>query len=96
MAVDRHQTELGSPALVHRHHREGDVSLGLTVAFNEVSIIHPVQVIAGQNQILIDIPFREEPDILAHCVGRSFKPIRAFGSLLRRQHFDESLGEARP
>ena len=93
MAIDRHQAEFGGPALIHRHHRKGDVGLGLTVPLDEVGIIHPVQVIAGQNQILIDIPLREEPNILAHGVGRSFEPTRAFGSLLSREYFDKSLGE---
>ena len=50
--------------------------------------------IAGQNEVLIDIPLREDPQILAHGVRRAFEPTRAVRRLLGGQHFDKSLREA--
>ena len=64
------------------------------MALNKIRVIHPVQVIAGENQVLIDIPFLEQPEIFTHGVSSSFEPTRAFQGLLGRQHFDKSLGEA--
>src|SRR2546423_4957151 len=50
--------------------------------------------IPGQNELLIDIPLRKDPQILAHGVRRACKPTRAVRRLLGGEHFDKAWGEA--
>src|SRR2546422_9226218 len=47
-----------------------------------------------QKEVLIDIPLRKYPQILAHSVRRAFKPTRAVRRLLGGEDFDKALREA--
>ena len=59
----------------------------------EEAVIHPVELVAGKDQVLINIPFLEQPLIFANSVRCAFKPGGAVGGLLGGQHFDESTSE---
>src|SRR5262245_41103148 len=59
--------------------------------FDEIHIVHAVQMISRKNDVLVDIPFVEEPTIFAYGVGGAFEPAWALGCLLRGQYFDKSL-----
>ena len=53
------QAEVRRPPRGHRHDREGDVGFRLAMALHKIGVIHAVQMIARQNEVLIDIPLRK-------------------------------------
>ena len=93
--VEPEQAEVRCPPCGHRHDREGDVGFRLAMALHKIGVIHAVQMVARQNEVLIDIPLRKEPQILAHGVCGAFKPTRAVRRLLGGEHFDKAGGETR-
>ena len=52
--------------------------------------IHPVKLIAAENDVVIERPLQEVAHVLAHRVRRSLIPLRAFRGLLGRQDVDEA------
>src|SRR5437588_11260031 len=65
----------------------------MNVLEQELTKIHAIQLIAAQDQVVIVGPLQKIPHVLPDGVSRSLVPLRAFGSLLCRQHIDEAAGE---
>ena len=63
------------------------------VRVDQLAVIHPIQVVAGQNQDVIGLVRREVPLGLPHGVGGSLIPVRVVGRLLGRENLDEAAGE---
>src|SRR5437762_10207564 len=55
--------------------------------------IHPVKLVAAENQIKLEWSLEEVTHVLPHGVGGSLVPLRPFGRLLRRQNIDKAPGE---
>ena len=51
---------------------------------HKTAVIHPVELITGEDQVFINIPFAKQGLVLAHRISRSFEPRRAIEGLLRR------------
>ena len=49
----------------------------------KTAVVHSVELIAGEDQVFINIPFAEQGLVLAHRISRSFEPGRAVERLLR-------------
>ena len=49
---------------------------------NKFRIIHAIKLIAGKNQIMIDIPLLKQPLVLAYSIGSTLKPAWTIGGLL--------------
>ena len=55
--------------------------------------IHPVKLIAAQDEVIIERPLEEVAHVLPDGVGRALIPLRAFRRLLRREDIDEAARE---
>ena len=63
----------------------------LLVRSQHVAIVHPIQLVPGQDQHVFDARLLHVANVLAHGVGRPLIPIGPLvGRLLSRQQFDES------
>ena len=51
-AEDAHAGRLGG---VHRQRRDGDVGVAIEVGVEQLRVVHAVQVIAGQNQVVVGV-----------------------------------------
>ena len=88
-----HNPELCDLLSTHRLGRERDIGSGTNVLMQQRAKIHPVKLVATQDQEIIERAFEEIPHVLAHRVGRSLIPLRTFRRLLRRQDVDETARE---
>jgi len=61
------------------------------VTFEDLMEINPVQLIAGQNQLVIVFARSESMEMLADGVGRSLKPVGIRHRLLGCEHFNEAF-----
>ena len=59
----------------------------------EAAVIHPVELVAGEDQVVVHIPLLKQPLVLAYSICGSFKPAGAVRRLLRRQYFHKALAE---
>lgn len=55
--------------------------------------IHPVEMIAGEDQVIACLVAHEVAHRLAHGVRRALKPVGPVGRLLGREDLDEPVGE---
>lgn len=60
---------------------------------HERGIVHAVELIAGEDQHLIDIPTLKQLLVLAHGIRCPLKPTRTCGGLLSGQNFNEPTAE---
>ena len=72
----------------HLDHAHGDVGALLHVVGDHRTVVHLVDVIAGQHQHVLRPVRMHDVDVLVHRVGRAAIPVAA-GLLLRGNHFDE-------
>ena len=79
---------------IDREGANAQLSDPVDVVLHEGAVVHPVQLVAREDQIVIDIPLLEQPLILAHGIGGAFKPAGAVGGLLGGQHLHKALPEA--
>jgi hypothetical protein len=64
------------------------------VRVDERRVVHPVQVIAGEHELVLGVVLGEVADRLADGVGGALIPVRIVRGLLGSQDFDEAAGEA--
>ena len=60
---------------------------------DQLGEIHPVDVIAGEHQVVLRLEFAEMARRLPDRVGRALEPLLAFGRLLGREDLDEAARE---
>ena len=63
------------------------------VRLDQLAEVHPVEVVAGEDQVVVGVVAREVPRRLPHRVRRPLEPVGALGRLLGREHLDEPVGE---
>ncbi len=63
------------------------------MVLDEQAVIHPVELITGEDQVLVHIPFLEQPLVLAHSISGALEPGGAVRGLLRSQNLHEALAE---
>ena len=68
---------------------DGDVGVAIDVRVDHLAVVHPVQVIAGQDQVVVRLVVLEVAPRLAHRVGGALEPVGALGRLLGGENFDE-------
>ena len=91
--IGAHQTERLGLFGIHRQSCNGEISTRAAMMLDEQAVIHPVELVTRQDQVLIDIPFLEQPLILTNGVSRSLKPGRTFRGLLCSENLNEALAE---
>ena len=62
-------------------------------ALDQLLVIHPVEVIAGEDEVIVGLVLRDMPDGLAYRVGGPLVPVRIVGRLLGREDLDEAARE---
>ena len=72
---------------------DGDVRAGLGVLADDAAEIHPIQLVAAQDEQVIEIVVEKVDEIFAHGVGGAFIPRRVGERLLRREDFHEAAGK---
>ena len=63
------------------------------MVLNEEAVIHPVQLVAGKDQIFINVPFLEQPLVFAYSICSAFKPSGTVRGLLGCEHLNEPSPE---
>ena len=53
---------------------DGDVRAGLDVLLDERAEIHPIQLVAAQNEEVVEVVVQEMDQVFAHGIGRAFIP----------------------
>ena len=77
----------------HRLGRDGDVGAALGVRLDQLRVVHPVQMIAGEDQVVVGVVLLEMARRLTHGIGGALKPVRVVGRLLGGEDLDEPLPE---
>ena len=70
-----------------------DVGLALEVRGEQLRVVHPVEVIAGEDQVVVGVVLREVARGLAHGIGGALEPGGAVRRLLGGQDLDETARE---
>ena len=91
--VDLHDAEGLRIAPRDRNGGDGDVRAGLGVLADDVAEIHPVQLIAAQDEQVIEIVREKVNEIFADGIRRALVPGRVGKRLLCREQFHEATGE---
>ena len=91
--IGTHQAEPFGLGAVHRQGPHCELGAGVDVVLHELAVVHAVELITGEDQVVIHIPFLEQPLVLAHRIGGAFEPAGAVGSLLGGEHLHEPLAE---
>mmetsp|Transcript_13711 Transcript_13711/g.45106 ORF Transcript_13711/g.45106 Transcript_13711/m.45106 type:complete len:368 (-) Transcript_13711:407-1510(-) len=89
--VNLHDAERRGALLVHRERRHRDVGAALAVLHHEILVVHAVEVVPGQNQVVLGVGLAEEPLVLANSVRRALEPVGPVRRLLRREHLHKPL-----
>ena len=81
--------------VLRRHRQRGDRDVGVLVdvRVEHPPVVHAIEMIAGENQVVVGVVSPEVPRRLPHRVGRALKPARAVRRLLGRDDVDEAVRE---
>ena len=90
-AIEAEDPHLRRVCRRHGLRRDRDVGAALGVRLDQLRVVHPVQVIAGEDQVVVGVVLLEVAARLAHGVGRALEPVAAVGRLLGREDLDEAL-----
>ena len=88
VGVDDARAELVDVALGHHHHADGDVRLLVLVVGDHGVEVHPVDVVAAEDDHLLGRVVLDEVDVLADGVRRALVPVRVLFAGARRQDLD--------
>mmetsp|Transcript_26876 Transcript_26876/g.58607 ORF Transcript_26876/g.58607 Transcript_26876/m.58607 type:complete len:208 (-) Transcript_26876:59-682(-) len=58
---------------------------------NELLVVHAVQVVTRENQVLLSVGLVEQPQVLTHGISGTLEPLGVGGALLGREHLNEAL-----
>ncbi len=73
--------------------RDRDVGPAFDVRLDHLAEVHAVQVIAGEDQVIVCFVPREMAGRLPDRVRRPLEPVAALGRLFGGEHFDEAIRE---
>jgi hypothetical protein len=77
----------------HRLGRERDIRAGTDVLVQQCAEIHPVKLIAAEDEIVVERALEEVAHVLPHRVRCALIPIGVLGRLLRGQNVDKAARE---
>ncbi len=78
---------------IDRLRRDRDVGLLRFVRVDELAVVHPIQMVAGEDEIVVSLVLGEVAGRLAHRIRRALIPVRIVRRLLSREDFDEPARE---
>ena len=76
-----------------RLRRDRDVGVAIDVRVDQFREVHPVEMVAREDQVVVGSVAGEVARRLAHGVGRALEPVRVVGRLLGGQDVDEAARE---
>ena len=91
--VQPHDAELRGLLVIDRQGCNRHVGARLAMRDQHVVVVHVVQLIARQDQHMVDPGLLQIAQMLAHGIGRSLVPQLFFVGLLGRQDFDEAFAK---
>ena len=91
--VQSHDAESGCLIFRHRQDGDGNIGVGFAVRLDQISKIHAIELVAGEDQHFLATILLHVADLLANGVGGALIPAGAFGGLLGCQDFDEAVAE---
>jgi hypothetical protein len=77
----------------HRLRGNGDVGAAIDVRVDQIEIVHPVEMIAGEDEVVVRVVSLEMARSLTDGVGGALIPVRIVRRLFGRQDFDEPAAE---
>ena len=77
----------------HGDGRNGDIGLGFGMLGDDLPEIHPIKLVAAEDQEILPIVIQEVEHVLADSVGRALVPGSISVGLFGRQDLDEPTGE---
>ena len=78
---------------VHRLRGDRDLGAAPFVGSDEIGVVHPVQMVTREDEVVVGWMLAEVSRRLAHGVGCPLIPVRVIGCLLGREDLHESAGE---
>ena len=85
--------ECGRLIFAPRDDAHGNVGISFPVALDELLVVHAVELVSSEDQLVVVIASGETMKVLADSVGCSLKPVAILHRLFRRKHFNEALTE---
>ena len=83
----------GSPGRIHRQGSDGYIGLPIAVLVEQLRVVHAIEMIASQDEVVVGLVLREVPCRFAYRVGGALEPGSAFRGLLSRQDLHEAARE---
>ena len=82
-------------AIVGRDRLRGDrdVGVAIDVRVDELGVVHAIELIAGEDQVVVGLVPGKVPRGLPDRVGRALEPVRVVGRLFGGENLDEALVE---
>ena len=93
LAVDPHDPKRRRRRLVHRDPRDRDIGVAGHVRGEHVGVVHPVELVAREDQHVPNVGLLDVAEVLPNRVGRALVPAGVVGRLLGREDFHESAVE---
>ena len=93
LLIGVHDSKTGRRRAIHRNGAHRDVRVCLKVLAQDVAIVHSVELVAAQNDVVIDRTLEEVAKVLPDCVRSSLIPMRALRGLLCGQNLNETRGK---
>ena len=92
VGVRVHNAEAGGLLNGNLPHGDGHVGVALLVEANHPGIVHPVDMVAGEDQHVVRIIARNKGKVLIDGVGGSLVPLRFLGAGVGREHLHAAVG----
>jgi hypothetical protein len=93
LLISMHDPETRRRLPIHRNGAHCQVRICFNVLAQNLAVVHSVELIAAQNDIVIEWTFEEVAEVLPNGVRGSLVPMRSRGRLLRGQNLHETWRE---
>jgi hypothetical protein len=77
----------------NRLRRDCDVGVAIDVGVDELGVVHAIELVAGEHQVVVGFVPGNMPRRLPDRVGRALVPVRVVGRLFGGENLDEALVE---
>jgi hypothetical protein len=92
-AIEAEDTHLRRRLEIHGLGGDRDIGFLITMRIEQFFIVHPIEMVAGQDQIVFRLVLKEVPGGLTDGVGRALIPVGIVRRLFGGENFDEAAGE---
>ena len=93
LAVRGHDAESGHRLALDRDRSDREIRSGVDVLADHLAIIHPVKLVAAQDDEIFAAVLEKISQVLPHCIGCALIPPCPLGSLLGGENLNEAGSE---